>query len=79
MTLSLLWLACFLGVVIAAIVTGMKGVPNPSRRDYLVFAVAMMGWFAIIAFGGPSVVGFFVSHGITSILELVTIKIVIQQ
>ena len=67
--LSLLSIAFFVGFVLLGVMVSNWWIPKePGRRDYIVMAVALIGWFAIIAFVGPHVVAFTVSQGWTSAL-----------
>jgi hypothetical protein len=66
--LSLLWVAFFIGFVLLGVMVSKGWIPKVGRPEYLVMGVAMIGWFAIIDFGGPYIVAFAVSHGMTSTL-----------
>jgi hypothetical protein len=67
--LSLLWVAFVVGFVLVGVMVTSGWIPkDPGRQEYLVMAVALIGWFATIVFGGPYVLAFTVSHGWTSIL-----------
>jgi len=57
--LSLLWVVFSLGFVLLGVMVSSGWVPKEvGRREYLVMAVAVISWFAVIAFGGPYVCGF---------------------
>jgi hypothetical protein len=67
--LSLLWVAFAVGFVLVGVMVTRGWIPkDPGRQQYLVMAVALISWFAIIAFVGPHVVAFTVSQGWTSTL-----------
>jgi hypothetical protein len=67
--LSLLSIAYFVGFVLLGVMVSNWWTPKElGRQDYLVMAIAFISWLVIIAFGGPYVVAFAVSHGWTSIL-----------
>jgi hypothetical protein len=66
--LSLLRVAFFLDFVLLGVMVSKVGIPKAGRLEYLVMGVAMIGWFAIIGFGGPYLVAFAVSHWMTSTL-----------
>lgn len=67
--LSLLWVAFVVGFVLFGVMVTSRWVPKElGREQYLIMAVAVISWLAIIAFEGPYVVAIAVSHGWTSIL-----------